>query len=282
MTETRAPALRRLPGPGLRPFVKTLWATGPPATQPPDGTPRERVLPTGEMHLVFRLSEHPLRLYDAAAGPSGRTLGHAIVGGVRATFYVKDVSEPVRSVGAQLHPGASAILFGAPADELAGRHTPLEDLWGPFAAEARGRLLEAQDPARQMDILEAILAARLPRVRALHPAVAHALERLDAEASVGDIVREGGWSHRWFIEIFRRAMGLSPKVYARLRRFSGAVRRAAGDPDADWADLALDAGYSDQPHFIREFREFAGITPGEYRALAPAQAHHVPIRHGRR
>lgn len=282
MRETPAPALRRLPIPRLRPFVRTLWATDPLATQPPEGMLRERVLPTGEMHLVFRLSDHPVRLYDPAAGTSGRTLGHSIVGGVRTKFYVKDVSEPVRSVGAQLHPGAARLLFGASADELAERHTPLADLWGGFADEARGCLLEADDPARQIDALEAILAARLPRVRALHPAVAHALERLDSKASVRDIVHEGGWSHRWFIELFRRTMGLSPKLYSRLLRFQGAVRRARGAPGAAWADLALDAGYSDQPHFIREFREFAGITPGEYRALSPREAHHVPIRPGGR
>jgi len=274
--------LRRPPKPGLRPFVKTLWASDPTDSPRSGGAERERVLPTGEMHLVFRLSDQPLRVYDSAADPAGRTLGYAIVGGVRASFYVKDITQPVRSVGAQLHPGASALLFGAPAGELAGRHTPLGDLWGASATEARGRLVEAGDPARQIDLLESLLAARLPRVHALHPAVAHALERFATDARVGDVVREAGWSHRWFIALFRRAMGLSPKVYSRLLRFQGAVRRAASDQEASWADVALDAGYSDQPHFNREFREFAGVTPGEYRALSPWLSYHLPIRPGRR
>lgn len=273
----------RPPRQGLRPFIKTLWASDVSGSARGGGAERELVLPTGEMHLVFRLSDQPLQVYDGAEDTSGHTLGHALVGGVRASFYVKDISRPVRSVGAQLHPGASHLLFGAPAGELAGRHIPLEELWGsPAAAEAREKLVEAGNPARQIDLLESLLAARLPRVHALHPAVAHALARFTTGTSVGEVVQEAGWSHRWFITLFRRAMGLSPKAYLRLLRFQGAVRRAAFDQRSSWADIALDAGYSDQPHFNREFRRFAGVTPGEYRALSPAQSHHVPIRTGLR
>jgi AraC-like DNA-binding protein len=230
------------------------------------------------MHLVFRLTEHPLRLFDGVESLAGRAIGLAVVGGVRASVYVRDVSEPVRSVGAQLHPGASDLLFGVPAGELAGRHTALEDLWGEFAGEARERLLEADGPERQLELLESLLAARLPRVRALHPAVAHALEWLGPCANVGDVVRQAGWSHRRFIALFRSATGLTPKLYCRLLRFQDAIRRIAANPKASWVDVALEAGYSDQPHLNREFREFAGLTPGEYRALSPPQSHHVPVR----
>jgi AraC-like DNA-binding protein len=234
------------------------------------------------MHLVFRLTEHPVRLYDGESDRTGQTLGHAIVGGVRSTFYMKDVSEPVRSVGAQIHPGACRVLFGVTADELAGRHTPLHELWGAAADAARARLVEEADPGRQLDLLETILSERLPRVRALHPAVAHALGRFATGADVGQVVREAGWSHRWFIALFRRAMGLNPKTYSRLQRFQGAVRRASGRPETPWSEVALEAGYSDQSHFNREFRQFAGVTPGEYRLLAPSRSHHVPFRTERR
>jgi AraC-like DNA-binding protein len=76
-------------------------------------------------------------------------------------------------------------------------------------------------------------------------------------------------------------MGLSPKIYCRVQRFQRVIRRLTAEPAASWADVALDAGYSDQPHFAREFRRLAGITPGACRALAP-RGHHVPLHFGGR
>jgi len=67
------------------------------------------------MHLVFRLC-----LFDDVSYCTRREIGYAIVGGARSTYYVRDISEPASSVGAQLLPGASELLFGVPADELAG------------------------------------------------------------------------------------------------------------------------------------------------------------------
>ncbi len=272
----------RHPGPRLSPFVKILWATDQTASSRSVATDRERVLPTGGMHLVFRVSDHPLRLFDDINDPSGHIVGHAVVGGARVRFYVREISGPVRSVGVQLHPGAAELLFGVPADELAGRHTPLEDLWGRFAVEARDRLIEAGGPERQLDVLESLLAARLPTVRGLHPAVAHALGRFTTTANVRQVVKESGYSHRRFIALFYRGIGLTPKLYCRILRFQGALKQVAANPAASLVDVALDEGYSDQAHFNREFRELAGVSPGEYRGLSPAFPHHVPIHRSQR
>ena len=229
------------------------------------------------MHLVFRLSEAPVRLFERAQGAAGRSVGLAVVAGMRDVSYLREGAAAGRTVGVQLHPGVSPLLFGASADELAGRHWALDDFWGVDAARARERLLEVGSVTAQLDLLERLLAARLPRARGLHPAVALALERLGAAVSVGEVVRESGRSHRAFISLFRRTMGVSPKIYCRVQRFQRVIRRLTAEPAAPWADVALDTGYSDQPHFVREFRRLAGITPSEYRALA-ARGHHVPLR----
>jgi hypothetical protein len=98
--------LRRVPRPVLRPFVQTLWATDESIPSEPCGE-RERVLPIGSMHLVFRFPGQPLEIFDDLNDSTGRTIGDAIVGGSRSGFYVKDVSKPAVSIGAQLMPGAS-------------------------------------------------------------------------------------------------------------------------------------------------------------------------------
>jgi AraC-like DNA-binding protein len=240
---------------------------------------RERVLPTGAMHFAVRLSDAPLRLFGRPDDATGYTVGHAVVGGARTTAYLRDISVPSRSVGAQLHPGACEILFGIPAGELSERHTPLEAIWGSGAAsELRERLLAAGSLQQQLELFESALAARLPRVRGVHPAVAHALERFAGSGDVGQVVRETGYSHRRFLALFRETVGLAPKVYCRILRFQQAVQRLAPGVNVAPIEVALEAGYSDQSHLNREFREFSGLTPGEYRKASPLWPSHVPLR----
>jgi AraC-like DNA-binding protein len=230
------------------------------------------------MHLVFRLSNDKLRLYDNQEDSEGRVVSSAVVGGARARFYIRDISTPLCSVGAQLRPGAAQLLFGAHAGELAERHTALEDLWGGRVASMRDRLGEADSLEARLAALEQLLAERLPAVHGLHPAVARALEQLVTATSVHDVVKSSGYSHRRFIELFVHAVGLTPKVYSRVRRFQRALCRARAPGAESWASVAAAAGYSDQPHFNREFRDCVGITPTHYRDLAPQFVHHVPVR----
>ena len=278
----------------LRPFVRLLWASAPECGSARRAGAREHVLPTGGMHLVFRLSGPPLRLFEGDADAQGFTVGYAMVGGARCAFFVRDVSVETRSVGVMLQPGAAQVLLGAPEDALADRHTPLDALWGADADFALERLHGADSLARQLSILEALLSARLAassRAHGLHPAVAHALGRMAAYEStatgpategaqagtIRELVKHSGYSHRRFIALFRGMTGLAPKQYARMLRFDGVLGRFALDPTRPWIDLALEAGYSDQAHFNRDFLAIAGLSPQAYRRAAPGSSRHVPV-----
>lgn len=260
-------SLLREPVPALRPFVSQLWSSTPKERSAMVAGVREHVLPTGAMHLVFRLDDAPLRLYAGPADRAGWPVGTALVGGARATYYVRDISAPSASVGAMLCPGASRALFGAHAGELAGTHTRLDDLWGPAAAELRQRLAAATGHATRLALLEDELLRRLAGAAPAHAVVVDALARFRDGDPVGAVVERSGYSHRHFIELFRRAAGLAPKTYCRVLRFQAALR----------AGYAGAGNYSDQAHFSREFRAIAGLSPGGYTALAPASPNHVRL-----
>src|SRR5437764_3247266 len=97
-------AITRVPRPSLRPFIGALWAAEEPGPATAGAGGRERMLGSGAAHLVFRLSDHPVRVYADLGDRTRRSLGHAVVGGPRATFYLRDRSRPVRTVGARLLP----------------------------------------------------------------------------------------------------------------------------------------------------------------------------------
>jgi AraC-like DNA-binding protein len=241
------------------------------------------------MSLVIRLSAQPIRLVDDLY-PSGRDYGFAVVGGMRSSFYVRDISGPVYAIGAVLLPSAPEVLLGLSAIELAQRHIRLDEVWGTQSALLREQLLEMRSPEARLNLFESFLLSRLTKLRGMHPAVAQALVSVRTISDIRMLVAESGYSHRRFIELFSQTVGLTPKLYSRVLRFQKALQLVASaqsnvlsnDKPIAWADLALAAGFSDQSHFNREFIEFAGITPEEYRKIGPASPSHVVIKKAQR
>lgn len=270
--------LTRPPHPALRPFVTTLWATCGKREAALVAPLREHVLPTGAMHLVFRLSAASLRVYDRIGAACGYEIDSAVIGGARAGYYVREAPAGGDSVGAMLRPGTAGPLFGAHSDAFTGHHIALEAVWGSAVGGVVDRLASTDSPARRLAILEAELLRRLPPVHGLHPAVAGALARFALGDGVRSAVARSGFSHRHFIAVFRRAVGLSPKTYCRVRRLQQVLRDIGTNPTpGTGADLAAAAGYADQAHFNHDFLAFAGITPGDYRRIAPTAPNHVPM-----
>lgn len=156
-----------------------------------------------------------------------------------------------------------ATCLGAPVAELTGRSVALDAILSPArVAEAHEQLAEAADAASRIAVVERLLLD-LPYEE--DPLVTHAATLLtDAhdEASVSAVASAVGLSERQLERRFLTRIGVTPKRFATLRRFERAVARATTAPSLTAA--ALDAGYYDQSHFIRDFRRFTGSTPRTY------------------
>lgn len=254
------------PSPALAPFVECLWY----AERHGGSHPRERTLPTGTVELVFDLSESRIHIYSDDADRDGQYLPGAVVCGPHSGYFVIDTARPKQIAGVHFRPGGAAMLLGIPVDELANRHIALEDLWGSSAATLRMRLAEARDAANTIAILQRALETRLGGPMAHHPAIAHALSRLSITPSlarISQVREETGYSAKRFIALFRDSVGLTPKLFCRVRRFQDVIARLARGEPVEWADVAVDCGFYDQPHLNREFRAFSGITPTQYRPV---------------
>ena len=249
----------RRPGMPLAQFVDRIWYC--------DGYcavhRQERVLPNGTFQLIVDLSS-PI----------------AVVAGMQSRYTVIETAALSSILGVLFRPGGARQFFG-PSDRFFNEQIALGDVWGAAAVNLRDRLGAESTPEGKMREIEAELLRRL-RADAvpIHPAVDFALDalwRASHVAKVQEITRQAGLSRRRFGELFREQVGATPKLYCRLRRFQGVVRRAATGRDIDWADLAVAGGYCDQAHLAHEFRDFSGLTPGEYAAADRPSANHVPI-----
>jgi AraC-like DNA-binding protein len=95
--------------------------------------------------------------------------------------------------------------------------------------------------------------------------------------TVGDVAARLQLSRRRLAELFTAEVGLSPKRYARVRRFQRARALARQARAAGWGAIALASGYSDQPHLVRDFLAFSGFSPVDLarRSAAPVKEGHV-------
>ncbi|RYG11552.1 MAG: AraC family transcriptional regulator [Burkholderiales bacterium] len=210
----------------------------------------ERVLPDGAARLIV----------DTSGGmPSVRLVG------ATSKAQVLTHRGRVQGLSLTLRAGASLTLFGIPAHELAGRafvwdevapqhlRTLPERMHALGSTQARVRLLlglfgkEATtrtlvDPERTIGAMQILSGTR-------------------SRQPVRDAAALLGVGERRLEQLFRDHVGLSPKTWHRLARFHECLRLLRRQPSVGWVDLAMEAGFHDQAHLIKDFRGLAGLSP---------------------
>ncbi len=270
------PVLVRKPGPPLDAFVNSIHYF----EAPPRRHARERVMPDGCPMLIVNLSEDRTRIYDRRNPGDGETINGCVLVGPQTEYNIIDTAGQVKIAGVHFKPGGAYPFLAPPADELQGAQLPLDVLWGRFASQLRERMLESKTPAECLLVLEQALAARARRPLSRHRAVEFALLEFRREPhnqTIGEVTDKTGLSPRRFIEVFRQEVGMTPKLFCRLHRFQKALRRYAAGKRVEWTEVALDAGYFDQAHFIHDFRAFSGINPSAYAAARTEFPNHVRL-----
>ncbi|WP_427889738.1 helix-turn-helix domain-containing protein [Kribbella sp. GL6] len=223
----------------MHPWIETV--TLAPATTPVTVLP-----PDPATTVVWRMT------------PAGDS--DVLVAGPRTTAAYHRTKDLPVCVRLRIRPGGVIPLLGTPPDQLVDQVVPLESLCGASATALAEQLVTYRNhPARAADVLSDYLTARVPtylpeRLKLVRTAVADLPGRRVDEAAA-----RLGVSERYLRRVFRQAVGVSPKHFARIAR----VRRVIGTRHS-WADTAAYAGYTDQSHLIADFRALMHVTPNAY------------------
>jgi AraC-like DNA-binding protein len=157
--------------------------------------------------------------------------------------------------------------------ELANRVVGVDDILPRRERDLPARLAEAPSSEARFALLDEILATRLAEARPPSPEVVwawRALVHTNGRVPIGILAKKLGRSRRHLIARFRDQIGLPPKTVARILRFDRVVELLQSRTETGFAELAQECGYFDQAHLTRDFRAFAGTTPGEFvRRLVP-------------
>lgn len=171
---------------------------------------------------------------------------------------------PTRTAGVGILPLGWAHLIGAPADHYADRIVPLTEIFdaAPILLQ---RLREATDDRALCSVFD-MFFLRLHRERPEPAAIlrqAHAL-LLDPSVGTAEEFAAGlGLSSRHVARLSLEMFGFAPKLLLRRQRFLRTLHVLRTRLDEPWAKL-LDAAYSDQSHFVRDFHRFMGMSPTAY------------------
>ncbi|SCF42301.1 helix-turn-helix domain-containing protein [Micromonospora mirobrigensis] len=263
------------PAPRLRPFVDRYLGYREAAP-----VPLVRTEVAGAFVVLVIGWGAPLDVVDGRAADRGAYGVASFLAGPFDGYCTTSTVGVGAGVQLLLEPLTARRLLGFPLGEVANRAVPLEQLPDRWLDRLRQRLAEERRWPGRFALLDAALTSRLVETAGTDPRLRRAWQRLahgGAGVAVATVADELGWSRRHLAVRFHREFGLPPRTVVRLARFHRAYAvLAAGPaggsgptpvvpatgPAGGWADLAARFGYYDQSHLIREFREFAGATPG--------------------
>ena len=253
------------PGLPLSQYVELMWWIASDGT----GPARQRVYPDGTMALVIHLKKSTVDFFIDAEAYSVRV--PTITGPYSRSFHI-DGSRPSSMIGILFRPGAARAFFPVAAHELHNIDIALSDLYPDDADRLLNDVCAADDEDARFAVLERYLCRRLREAMPIHPAVRYGVGQLMREGGMANVRRiqlETGVSHTRMIQLFREHVGLTPKLFCRVRRFRAVLQGIGKGSPVNWAELAAECGYFDQAHLIRDFRVFAGMTPATYRRETP-------------
>ncbi len=237
---------RYLPAKDLSFFVEHYWAVSwdlrgqEPYVQ--------EVLPYPCIHLVFE--EERSQVYGVETG--------------RFTRLLEDKGQVF---GIKFKPGGFYPFAKMPITRFTNTAVELEEVFGSDVWKVEEEILQHGDEVRMKEVAERFLQKRLPErdenVEEVNRVVDYIVGHREV-TRVEDMVEALGLNKRRVQRLFSQYVGVSPKWVIDRYRLHEAAERVAGGRGVDWTRLALDLGYFDQAHFIKDFKAIVGQTPGEY------------------
>lgn len=162
------------------------------------------------------------------------------------------------------HPGALFRLLRVPIYEFTDCWFDAESVIGNEIREINERLANCPGYIQMITLVEDYLISKIKTVKAdkhLIDNVAFCLFTNPARFSLDWLAKESCLCPRQFSRKFTERMGVGPKLYSRVVRFYKAYQYKEAHPHEDWLTIALLFGYSDYQHMVKDFKEFAKVSP---------------------
>jgi len=231
---------------------------------------QEYIFPNNQAEVFFNLGD-----VNRAFGKEENllmTFSKTIVSGLRSERLTITPGKIFSLAGVRFNLVGFHQLFKIPANVFTDRNIDGADVWNREMSSLHEQLIVAADINVRMALLEDWIKSIIR-----HCDVSDALfwKKLSTRLTRTSLPLQDylasamGYSHKHIVQLFREKCGLPPKMIQRIFRFNNVMINAAQLPGRNWTERCLEAGYSDQSHFIRDFKQFTGRTPLAFRKQVP-------------
>lgn len=244
----------------------------------------DRFLPDGNTELIFNLSESPQYIYDNETLREVQTCHSAWVSGVRTRPITIPSGKGSKMLIVAFRKGKAHPFYPLPMSELTDSVVEAELVLGRAVLDLREQLLASPPVDHVFSLVERFLLQRTGGALSLDTSARcmefalQSLQHRPDRFGLRQLSEQIGYSQKHFIRLFRQQVGTAPKQYMKIMRFQRAVIELEKQPLAQWSEIAVRNGFYDQAHFIHEFRNFSGFTPGEYLNRKADTRNYIPVQ----
>lgn len=253
-------SLEIAPCDALRPYVRLYWVLE--MEDPAHFGPAERITPDGLVEVVF----HYRTPFACRYAGGEFELQPTTVAVSQVSRFVEIYPEgPTGMVSVRFQPWGAYHFFRPPVSEIADRQVPADAMWGRAVIELEERLAVAKGLGYRIGLVEQFLLSQIRQheKQDIEPFVRE-MWRRRGNVSMPGLCADLGVGERTLQRTFARALGTTPKRFARLSRFLHSCNMLRTAIGCTLTEIGLACGYYDQSHFNAEFRGFAGMTPGQF------------------
>lgn len=245
----------------LSTLVKCYWTL----ENPPEENPqKQRIVPDGCMEMIFHYGDlYKQYVEDGTSIVQPRCF---VIGQI--TFPL-DI-EPTGKTGifsVRFHPEGFMPFCSLPLKYLENKAVPLKEIFGKEGSELENQILRADSTINKIDVIEKFLTGRLTDTETIDRVVKSTVETIlsiNGQISVDDLSQQMNINRRQLERKFSTVIGLSPKQLSKIVRLQATFRILVGNQFTSLTALAYEGEYYDQAHFIKDFKEFTGVTPKQF------------------
>jgi AraC-like DNA-binding protein len=245
----------------LATLVKCYWTLESPKEKTPV---KNTIVPDGCMKMIFHYGD----LYKRyTSNGDSVTLPRCFLIGQLTHPLEVEPTGPTGTFFICFHPYGFLPFATIPIKEMENTAVTLDKLFGTDGEEFGQKILEAKSTAERIRLSEDFLLNRLTDVDTIDSIVRSTVDIIltcNGHLSVDQLSKQTNINRRQLVRKFSSAIGLSPKQLSKTIRLQGALKVLLNTEINNLVDLAYEGEYYDQAHFIKDFKEFTGLTPKEF------------------